>query len=87
MATMQRPARPDAAEDRSEPVERLEIRPSENGGFSVECRRRQKARSGKPHEISSYVEPKTYTFESLAGLIGFLHEEFGGGDDENTEDA
>lgn len=58
-------------------VERIEIKPSANGGFAVECYKRPKERDD---EALAYQPPKTYTFESLDGLSDFLREEFGGGE-------
>lgn len=58
-------------------IESLTIKPSENGGFSVECRKEPKSTEDKG---MGYTPPKTYTFESLDGLVDFLSGEFGDGE-------
>lgn len=45
------------------------IRPSENGGFTVEQRYRQESNSDGP---SPYIEPKTFTFESFDTMVQHL---------------
>jgi hypothetical protein len=50
------------------------IRPSENGGFTVEQQYRQDSK-GEP---SPYVEPKTFTFESFDTMVSHLAGALGG---------
>lgn len=54
----------------------VNIKPSENGGFTVDQRYRQE--SGRRNEPSPYVEPKTFTFESFDTMVSHLASEFGG---------
>ena len=56
-------------------VDSINIKPSANGGFSVDCHKRPAADDDK---ALAYQPPKTYTFESLDGLVDFLSGEFGG---------
>jgi hypothetical protein len=52
------------------------IRPSENGGFTVEQRYRQDSKGGDGP--SPYIEPKTFTFESFDSMVAHLATELGG---------
>lgn len=63
-------------------VESVTIKPSENGGYVVTCAKRPKPTKkagAAQYPASTWVEPDTYTYESLAGVEGFLRETFGGG--------
>ena len=68
------------------------IRPSENGGFTVEQSYRSESRGDNP---GPYIEPKTFTFETFDSMVGHLAsalgapqqpaEPQGGQDDEAAE--
>jgi len=61
-------------------LEYINITPSENGGFTVNCHHRPKPKSGKAKEIGCcYVPPKPYTFESFESMSKFLSAKLGGG--------
>lgn len=53
----------------------VNIKPSENGGFTVDQRYRQ---DGKGDGPSPYIEPKTFTFESFDTMVGHLATALGG---------
>lgn len=60
---------------------RVEIEPTENGGFSVRTYYRQKPDSGgkanpATAEPRGYMEPKAYAFTTFAELSAFLGESF-----------
>ena len=64
-------------------VSRIEVKPSENGGFSVECSKQPKNRDD---DGLSYQPPKTYTFESFDSMVDYLKSEFGSDADDEYED-
>jgi hypothetical protein len=67
-----------SAPTRETEVESVTVKPSENGGFVVTCQKRPKPskKAGAASYPSPWVEPDTYTYESLEGVEGFLRETF-----------
>ena len=53
-------------------VHRVEIEPSENGGFSVRCFKREKKTAGSRSTYMGYIDPEMYTFESFDSMSAFL---------------
>ena len=64
-------------------IDRVEIRPTENGGFVVNCAKSEKnpsGSSGGPMAMNSPgYESKDYAFSSLPEAMAFVQQEFGGG--------
>lgn len=59
---------------------RVEIEPSENGGFTLKEHYRlesPKGRSVPVYELSGCREPKTFTFETFASMAAHLQRLFG----------
>lgn len=54
-------------------LDRLSIRPAENGGYIVDCSR-SSVKPTKSNEISGYSS-KDYVFETLDTLMAFLQQE------------
>lgn len=61
-------------------VDNVSIEPSDNGGFTVTCRR--EAPKPKKGEYSGYVEPDKYVFGSAADMLAHVGGLFG-----NTKNA
>ena len=69
-------------------VDRVEIRPAENGGFIASCSKtRQRDGDGTagghgpmPTSVASDYQNKEYAFASVADVHAFIDKEFGGGE-------
>lgn len=67
----------DVPTGRETKVEEVEIKPSENGGFSIKVREKRHEHMGEGHGFSpSMHEPKVYVFETWGQASAFLADLF-----------
>ncbi len=61
-------------------IDRVEIRPTENGGFVVNCSKSKRGGDGANAMGPGGYENKDYAFSSLPEAMAFVQQEFGGGE-------
>lgn len=58
-------------------LSRIEIEPSENGGFVAKCYMRESKSDRNRSTYCGWHEPETYTFETFDSLVAWLKKKVG----------